>query len=123
MEIKFKVSYNEKYNCLIGKFYGELTPENINEYTQEIAKYAKINNCKRFLNDLREATIKFSVGEIFFAPPKVQYQEFDLSWKRAIIFNKNFNETAFLEITSKNQGILLKTFFEFNEAIEWLTDY
>ena len=118
--MKYNVIYNQEYNCLIGKYVGDLNIESVKKYAKEISKMARIHDCKRFINDLREATILLSVANFYDAPSIVSIDEFDRTWKRAIITNQNFDKLNFFETTSINQGFDVKIFQDINEALEWL---
>jgi len=118
--MKYNVIYNQEYNCLIGKFVGDLNMESVKEYAKEISKMAKIHDCKRFVNDLREATILLSLANFFDAPSIVSIDVFDRSWKRAIIVKEKLDKLDFFETTSINQGFNVKIFHNMNEALEWL---
>lgn len=118
--MKYEVTYNEEYNCLIGKYTGDLTIEFVKEYVQEIANLATLHNCKRFINDLREANIKISVANFYNAPKIVSINMFDRTWKRAIIVRKKTDELNFFETTSLNQGFQVKIFLDLKDALEWL---
>jgi len=118
--MKITVEYNPVHDCLIGKFIGTIEPKHVAGYVDEILKLARIHNCKRFLNDMREAEIKMSIAELYYASAKTAREEFDRSWKRAILVKEKTAEIEFLEVTAKNKGLDLKIFDNFEEAMAWL---
>lgn len=118
--MKYSVIYDEKINVLIAKFSGELSKENAGEFINEIAKVAKKHNCKRIINDLNEADIKLTISDLFSHPHSSLKEEFDASWKRAIVVKKLTEEMTFFETTAQNQCVRVKVFCDFYEALEWL---
>jgi hypothetical protein len=104
----------------MGKFIGELTLESIKEYVNDITKLANAHNCKRLINDLREANIKLSMADFFNAPRIASDKVFDRTWKRAIIVKKKTDKLSFFETTSLNQGFQVKVFLTIEDALKWL---
>jgi len=118
--MKISIVYDQNHNCLIGKFIGDLEAKHVNEYGQEILKMVKIHDCKRFLNDLREADIKLSITDLYFASIEAMMGEFNRTWKRALVVKKMTQEIEFYEITASNKGLNLKVFDNYDQALEWL---
>jgi hypothetical protein len=118
--VGFNVNYNQEHNCLIGNFEGDLDLENSKEYVKEVARKAKKNNCKRFLNDLRKANIKLSIVDLYYMPEMVILEELDRTWKRAVVVKENMEKVDFYETTAHNRGLRVKVFNDINKAIEWL---
>ncbi len=100
--MKITVEYNQVHNCLVGKFIGTIEAKHVREYAEEVLKLVRIHDCKRFLNDMREAEIKMSIADLYYVSAEAAVEEFDRSWKR------------------KNKGLNLKTFDNFDEALVWL---
>lgn len=118
--MKITVEYNQVHNCLVGKFIGTMEAKHVGEYAQEILKVARIHDCKRFLNDMRETDIKMSIADLYFVSAEAVVEEFDRSWKRAVLVKEKTKDVEFYEITAKNKGLVLKTFDNFDEAMAWL---
>lgn len=118
--MKISVVYDEKHNCLIGKWIGAFELKHVEEYGDEILSLAKIHKCKRFLNDMREADIKLSITDLYYASAEATTGEFDRTWKRALVVKEKTKEIEFYEITASNKGIIIKIFDDYNEALEWL---
>lgn len=118
--MKIRVIYDETHDCLIGKYTGLLEPGNVKEYGDEILKLVKIHDCKRFLNDMREAEIKLSITDLYYASADAIVSKFDREWKRAIVVKKKTGEMEFYEITARNKGLTLKVFEDYDEALAWL---
>jgi len=118
--MKITVEYDEINDCLIGKFVGIFEPKHVKLYVKEAFKLAKLHNCKRFLNDMREAEIRLSITDLYYASAETTMGEFDRSWKRAIVVNEKTQEMEFFEITASNKGLTLKVFDDYDEALAWL---
>lgn len=122
MESGFNVTYNKEHNCLLGKGFGVFSIEMIEPYIAKIDKMATEYKCRRFVNDLSMADIKFSVSELFFTPPKVVARNFDRNWVRAIVVKKITDDWSFYETTALNQGLKVKIFTSLKDAYGWM-DY
>lgn len=117
----FKVVYNKEHECLRGTVNGNFEADHVRAYVREVERIAKKHKCKRFLNDFRKANIHLSILNLYEVPDKVVEEEFNRSWKRAILINEtDFEKMSFLETTSFNSGIPLRVFTSEDEAIEWL---
>ncbi len=69
---------------------------------------------------MREAEIKMSIADLYYVSAEAIVEEFDRSWKRAILVKEKTEEIEFYEITAKNKGLDLKIFDNFDEAMTWL---
>lgn len=118
--MRFEITYNQEHDFLMGKFIGELNAESVKIYMKEIEKMVKSHNCKRFINDLREATILLSIGDFYNAPARMATGAFDRSWRRAIVVKQKLDKLDFFETTSANQGFQVKVFEDMDEAMKWL---
>jgi len=118
--MKITVEYNQVHNYLVGKFIGTMEPKHVGEYAQEILKLARIHDCKRFLNDMRETEMKLSIADLYYASAEAAVEDFDRSWKRAVLVKEKTKEIEFYEITAKNKGLDVRTFDNFDEALAWL---
>jgi len=118
--MSFDITYDKDHNCLMGKFIGELNAESVKIYMKEIEMMAKSHDCKRFINDLREANILLSISDFYKAPARMATGAFDRSWRRAIVVKQKLDKLDFFETTSANQGFQAKVFEDMDEALEWL---
>ena len=64
--MKISVVYNQVYNCLMGKYVGVLEPQHVQEYIDKVLEKAKVHDCKRFLNDMREAEIRLTITDLYY---------------------------------------------------------
>lgn len=118
--MKISVTYDEVHNCLYGKAVGAFEPKHVKEYGDEILRVARIHNCKRFLNDMREADLRLSITDLYYASAEAMIGEFDRTWKRALIVKELTKEIEFYEITATNKGLIIKVFDNYDEALKWL---
>lgn len=116
----FNVEYNAEFECVIATFNGKFTKDTIIEYRQEIMRITNEYDCKKFINDIRKADIDYSIGEIYFTPRKMIEGDYGRDWKRAIVVNEINDKMRFFETTSSNQGLQLKLFDNYNDALSWL---
>ena len=116
----FEITYDPEMKCVVGKLNGIMDTQTVRIYVKEISAVAKKHNCKKFINDLREAEIKLSITDLYNAPKEVTTDEFDRTWKRAIVVKERTDSISFFETTSRNQGFQVKIFDNIEEALEWL---
>ena len=98
------VEYNQAHNCLVGKFIGTMEPKHVGEYAQEVLKLARIHDCKRFLNDMRETEIKLSIGDLYYASAEAAVEEFDRSWKRAVLVKEKTRKSNSMRLRQKTKA-------------------
>lgn len=118
--MKISVTYDEAHDCLVGKYVGVLEPKNVKEYGDEILRLTRIHDCKRLLNDMREAEIKLSITDLYYASAEAIMGEFNRNWKRAVVVKEKTEEMDFYEITATNKGLTIKVFDDYKEALAWL---
>jgi len=118
--MSFSIDYDQRHDCLLGAFEGDLNKQEVKAYVQEVVHRAKENNCKRFLNDLQIANISLSIADLYETPAMVLQEEFDRTWKRAVVVKEGSDKTDFYETTASNRGISIKVFTHKNEALAWL---
>lgn len=119
--MNFSVIYDQDLDCLTGKVDGNLGPENLGAYVEEIERMARKHPCQRFLNDCRNAVIKLSVIDVYDTPGLVIKENFGRRWKRALLVSEDeIDKARFFEDTANNRGVLVKIFTEEKEALDWL---
>jgi len=117
----FHVAYDPQCDCLIGEFIGSIDHEKLEEYALEVAEAAKEHGCRRILNDLRKAEVRFSTTEIIEIPGFLETTGIDRSWKRAVVVSQSLEDYRFYETTALNRGYTVKIFTDLTEARDWLT--
>ena len=115
-----QVVYNSEWGCIVNTISGTITQEVASEAANKIAQLAKLHNCIRCLNDVREATSQLSITNLYYLPDKVAELGVGRSMKRAILVKERFEESSFYEDTTANKGIRVKVFTDLDEALNWL---
>ena len=125
----FSFSYNESDEYLLVTHDGIIDKQYVNAIVKEIAAAVFEHRCHKILSDYRHATLHLNTFEILAAQQKVfdALVENDLSpylVKRAMVLNKE-NENnpglSFFETVSINRSQKVKSFFDLEQAITWLT--
>ncbi|MHC4207156.1 MAG: hypothetical protein ACYSTT_21080 [Planctomycetota bacterium] len=121
--MNIQVAFDEKVNCVVGRFKGDLTLAAAKKYIREVVEVAKKHPCQRFLNDLREANLVLSVFDIYELPGLVVTEGFDIRWRRAFLMvpTTNLDKIDFFELVASNRGMSVRMFTDYDKAIEWLT--
>lgn len=116
----FELRYDQKCNCIIGSFIGNMNLEAIKEYAKEIKKTVSKYNCKHFFNDLRGANINLSITDIYYIPNLLIQFGIDRRWRIAIVILKESEDSSFFETVALNRRFRVKVFTDPNEAMIWL---
>ncbi|MHC4624374.1 MAG: hypothetical protein ACYS4W_10795 [Planctomycetota bacterium] len=94
--------------------------KSVKEYAKEIIGTASKHNCKRFLNDMREAQLDLSTIEIYEIPGFLDAAGLDRTSKRALVVSRQPEDYRFFENVSINRGYNVKVFEDMDEAMNWL---
>lgn len=119
---EFNVYYDEKNNCMITSFQGELNTEIAKESSKELAREATKHKCTHVLNDLRKANSALSTVNIVCLPEALGKKGIDKFWKRAIVVSEDHNkgDCRLFETAAFNRGYTAKVFTDIDEAMNWL---
>ncbi|MCB9203769.1 MAG: hypothetical protein H6603_02225 [Flavobacteriales bacterium] len=115
-------SYNPEWNCIVSTWVGSLDKSATIEFIDKLAELSETHDCKRVINDIRQAENKLSVTELFYLPGRVIQGKFDRTWKRAIVVKEFFDEALFYEDTATNQGLRVKIVTSIEEALAWFDE-
>ena len=120
--MKYQVAFDEKLNCVVGRFEGDLTLAAAKEYAREISSVAKNHPCERFLNDLSEAHLALSITDIYYLPSFIITEGVDRRWRRAVLLGStaDLDKVDFMKVIASNQGLTMRAFDDIDKAIEWL---
>jgi hypothetical protein len=100
---------------------GRLTTQELNEARAKAIIILETNKWKRMLMDLRRASIDVNDLDLFHftashrekCPPDIRI---------AVVGNpKDHDKTSFADTVAHNQGVLMQTFDNWDQATEWLT--
>ena len=119
------VMYNSEERIIEIKIQGDLFLNEVKEIATEVAQTTKAQNCFLSLHDMREATVKLSMLEIYGLPKILTdiYASFELSVykaKRALVAANGLKDYSFFENVASNRALHVKYFLDMDEARKWL---
>jgi len=123
--VSHTIIYNSEESVIEIKVQGDFFLNEAKEIFTEAAQVAKAQNCFLVLNDMREATVKLSMIEIY-EMPKMIAAIFALlglnvyKVKRALVVTKDLKIYGFFETVTLNRSQRAKYFFDMDEARKWL---
>jgi hypothetical protein len=122
----YSVEYDEQGIIRI-KVQGTLTVAVVDDMARDVVHLAKEKNCFRVLNDLREATLKVSMVDVYNFPN--EFSEITTraglhvyQFKRALIPNDDEKLLTFFENVSRNRHQNLRLFHDVASAQQWLLE-
>ena len=120
------IIYNSEERIIEIKVQGDLSLNEVKEIITEVARVAKEQNCFLVLNDMREATVKLSILEIYGLPKTMVdiAASFGLDvykFKRAVVIAQPLKVYEFFETVTLNRTQSTKHFFDMDEARKWLS--
>jgi hypothetical protein len=118
--MSFTVEYDQENRCLISRLTGPMDTEEMGKYSRAIVLTGQEHSCKCLLNDMSQAELDLTTIDIFYLPKTLEAAGIDRSWKRAILFAKDFPSFRFVETRMINEGQLVRIFQDHDAAIEWL---
>ncbi len=118
--MSYSVRYESKSNCVYVSVEGELNIALFKEMASEVGAHLHKHNCRRVLNDLREAHLPDSAGDIYVMPKRAVNGGVALNIKRALVVKQMGGEYKFLETVFLNQGNMVKLFDNMVDAEQWL---
>jgi len=121
------VEYDPQTDIIYIRAYGELTLEEIREYTNTAALLAKEKGCLRFLSDLHETVLALSMLDVYNIPRMVKEMASasDLpehKIRRAVILPRTGELSPFFETVSKNRVQNVALFDDIETARQWLLE-
>jgi hypothetical protein len=120
------IIYNSEERIIEIKVQGDFSLSEAKEMFTEAVQVVKAQNCFLVLNDMREATMKLSMVEIYKLPKTlaVKVDSLGLSvhkLKRALVVKKDLKDYIFFEDVASNRAQSVKYFFDIDEARKWLS--
>ena len=119
------VSYDPVIKVIISVLQGTVDPEELRQETIQATALAKKHDCKLFLSDFSQATINFSMVDVFNLPGLQADAGLDRSIRVAVIaptFEIRKELAHFYELVSTNRGWVAKVSQDRQEAIDWLLE-
>ena len=119
------IIYNLEEHVVEVTIQGDFSLSETKEIIAETIQIAKEQNCFLVLTDMREATMKLSMVEIYEFPKMLTaiFTSSGLSsykLKRAFVAQKNLKEYIFFETVTLNRSQSIKYFFDMDKARKWL---
>jgi hypothetical protein len=114
------VHYDPKKDLGIGNMTEKIDTKVLDAFAVEVLNLISKHDCKRFLNDLRNAKLDLSTIDLYRLPEMLNSVGIPRTLKRAIIVSTDLKDYAFFETTSVNRGHRVKIFMDPDEAIDWL---
>ena len=123
----YSVEYDPQTDIIYIRAYGELTLEQVREYTNTAALLAKEKGCFRFLSDLREAVLALSMLDVYNIPKMAKEIGLALDLpehkiRRAVILPRIGELSIFFETVSKNRVQNVALFDDIETARKWLLE-
>ncbi len=119
------IIYNSEERVIEIKVQGDFFLNEAKEIFTEAAQVVKAQNCFLVLNDMREATVKLSMIEIYEMPKMIAviFALLGLNVykvKRALVVTKDLKIYGFFETVTLNRSQRAKYFVDMDEARKWL---
>jgi hypothetical protein len=117
----FDITGSADGDVLIVTFTGESTENNAQAMTKRYFEIVLRSGSKKVLADIRLLKGRLSAGKTYFLVRDLPVKPTPAGIKTAILEKKESRAYAnFLETTSANAGVHLRSFVDREEAISWL---
>ena len=116
----YTIDYDSEKEYFKVKIEGNFGETEANDYAKEIFAITKKYQCKKLLNDIRNANLNFSTLAINNLPWVLRSAGMDRLMKRALVVPKNDEDSKFFEIVSLNRSQYVRIFEDPDEALDWL---
>ncbi len=116
----YTIEYDKKIDCIYTSMTGEVDLDTVREYRLDVAQVLQDNNCQRILNDLRQAKLIIPLADMYSFPREVGEGFVGLFPKRALVYRNDEIMLQFFEVTSRNQGLSVRVFDDYDKAKRWL---
>ena len=119
--MKYEVKYDQNFDCIMARIEGEIIKDELKNMAADIFKLSKKHNCKRMLNDLRNAKLTLlSTADLYEVPRLLSEWGLTSDFERVIFVNKDLMDYRFYETASKNIGQNLRVFTNEDDVNKWL---
>jgi len=118
------VAWNQDLDIIEIIYQQDITPQDLEESTIEALKLARDHHLTRFLVDISEADLAAPLVDVYDLPDK-RYEELGADRKNHLALipsrtDKGMKDAVFYEYVSVNRGWMVKIFFTYKDAFEWL---
>lgn len=116
----YSINYDSSAHIVYVIVEGELNLSLLRGIASDVAQHVKKHNCKRILNDMRDAKPTKSIQEIFNMPKQANKSGVTPDIKRALVVSEYSSSFKFLETVFVNQGNTVHLFDCMSTAKSWL---
>jgi len=116
----YDVHFDPEINCIFMHVSGRVTLEVIRELAIRVSGICAEKKCYRVLNDMRTATVKISIPDLYAVPKTMSESGLPRRLMRALVVPSDFDDSEFLENVTRNRGHNLMVFKDIEKAKEWL---
>jgi hypothetical protein len=118
--VSYEVSYDSESDIVRARMYGEVKIEEVAKYASDVVHTVLAHDCRRVLNDMREAVMKLSTTDIWNVPRIMEKAGMPPATRRALVTTKDNKDATFAEAVSHNVGQTVRVFTDLDEAESWL---
>jgi len=117
----FEINSSVKGDILVVTFSGKSTKANANAMTRRYFEIVLGSGFKKVLADIRTLEGRLSTTETYFLVRNLPVKQIPPGIKTAVLeLQERHRFAEFLEATSANAGVELKSFVSLDEALSWL---
>ena len=119
--MSYTINYDQGTETIMVAVHGELDLQLLQRLATDVAAAIKRHDCKRILNDLRNARLTQKSFDIYQMPEEAKKLGIGHSHKRALVVEDRATDFHFLETVFVNRGYEVKMFTNPDEALVWLS--
>lgn len=121
--MSFKITISENKDYIIGKIYGPLNRETVQQLTREYVEIIRSTGIKRILNDVRGLHDAMDIIDRYeFAYNDTRALNLPGDIRAALLTDPGDTSHSFQETVAHNAGYLVKVFDEMGRAVAWLLE-
>jgi hypothetical protein len=117
--MKFKVYFDQAYDCIRIEIHGEFSSSNLPSITAEVTKLYEKHGTKSIINDMRDVVLTEGSFDIYKMPEKIRNSGIVSGIKRALVVPEVNEQFQFFENVFVNQGHRVKIFTDISAAEQW----
>jgi hypothetical protein len=114
------IEYLPEKGYTLNRAAGQNSPDITIECVTEMIEVSTRHDCSNLLADLRETTLIAATIDTFELPKRFEKLGLSPEHKLAIVYSEAESDYQFLETVSRNKGLQVRVFVDFDEAENWL---
>ena len=118
--MSYSLVHDKKRDVIRLTITGRFDATELRRIAPEVARLTHETGCRRILNDIRKADVRFSFMEVFHSPNMMDTAGIGRETRRALVVPRDFNEAGFLEDVTRNRGHRFRVFQTCGQALRWL---